>query len=800
MATRRPAFAVPVAELAASLLAQPEVGPRARVIAEQVAQFLADTAVVVYVIADQANPTWTSKATSGDITVPGSAMEFEAGTLGAVAENKTLMVFESGDLQREQYGHLDVRRTVRSLAYVPLLMDETLIGAIEVISYEQPFPESMLEAVQEVAELGAPAIAAALSYESERNISLHSISRVTQMYDLEKVFNSTLEMDELLETIAKKFQEVLNAQGVNLWMVNNDAIELMNCAGVDSTIEVGAVQTPGQGVAGDISDSGTGVLIDDPEDERLQKRNAGHEDGAVFSLLAAPLMEHENLVGVVETVNRLDGLPFDEDDEFLLANICETASNALHNANLLQAERKVEILEALVKVSGEITSTLDLDRVLDAIVNGPSSVIPYERASIALEQRGRMVVRAVTGMQKINPQDADVARLQDLLEWTSLSSQPIFVVQRGDTIEDEREETRAKFEAYFAQTGMRAFHALPLTDDDGRVGVYALESSDPDFLNTAHLEMIKVLAGQATVALRNASMYREVPFIDLLQPILQKKRKFMALQKSRRLALVAAVALGLLFLGAFPLPLRVDGPAVVAPSHTAQVQPAIAGVIEQVNVREGQAVKRGAVLATLAGWQYRAELAAAQSKYEAAVSQMNRALAGNDGAEAGIERVQADYWASELTRAKERLDQTSLRSPIDGVVATPHIEDSVGRSLNPGDTFAEIVDTSRASVDVAVDEHDVALLKAGEEASVKLEGYPTRTFRGEVEVVSPKGQLQGEERLFYARVSVPNEDGVIRSGMQGRSKISTGWSAAGRVIFRRPGMWLWSRIWSWLGW
>ncbi len=799
MATKRPEFAVPVAELAATLLAQQEVGPRARVIADQVAQLLPDTAAVVYVIEDQGAPTWSPKSTSGEITVTG-ALEFETGTLGTVVENRSLVLFESADLQRETYAHLDIRRTVHSLAYVPLLLDETLVGAIEVISYEQSFPESMLEAVQEIADLGAPAIAAALSYESERNIGLHSISRVTQMYDLEKVFNSTLEMDELLETIAKKFQEVMNVQGVNLWMVNNDAIELVNRAGSDPTVQAHDVQKPGQGIAGDISDSGTPVLIDDSEDERLQNRNAGHEDEAVFSLIAAPLMEHENLVGVVEAVNRIDGLPFDDDDEFLLANICETASNALHNADLLQAERKVEILEALVKVSSEITSTLDLDRVLDAIVNGPSSVIPYERASIALEERGRMVVRAVTGMPKINPQDPDVVRLQDLLEWTSLSSEPIFIVQRGDTVEDEREATRAKFEAYFAQTGMRAFHALPLTDDDGRVGVYALESSDPDFLNTAHLEMIKVLAGQATVALRNASMYREVPFIDLIQPILQKKRKFMALQKIRRLALVSAVGLGLLFLGAFPLPLRVDGPAVVAPSHSAHVQPAVAGVVQQVNVREGQTVKRGTVLGTLADWQYRAELAAAQSKYETAISQMNHALAANDGAEAGIERVQADYWASEVTRSRERLEETQLRSPIDGVVATPRIEDSVGRSLNPGDTFAEIVDTARASVDVAIDEHDVALLNPGEEASVKLEGYPTRTFRGQVDVVSPKGLLEGEERLFYARVSVPNEDGVIRSGMQGRGKISTGWSPAGRVIFRRPGMWLWSKIWSWLGW
>jgi len=620
------------------------------------------------------------------------------------------------------------------------------------------------------------------------------------MYDLEKVFNSTLEMDELLGTIAKKFQEVMNVQAVNLWMVSDDALELVSSDGYDPTVKIGMVQKAGEGIAGDISDSGEVVLLDDAEDERLQKRNAGIEDGAVFSILAAPLLEHENLVGVVEAINRLDGLPFDEDDEFLLTNICETASNALHNASLLQAERKVEILEALVKVSGEITSTLDLDHVLEAIVNGPATVIPYERAAIALDQRGRVRVKAVSGVAKINPEDPDIARLQELLEWSSQSSEPIFVVQHGDEVAEERAETRAKFQSYFASSGMRAYHALPLADDDGRVGVLSFESSDPDFLNSAHMEMIKVLAGQATVALRNASLYREVPFIDVLQPFLEKKRKFLALEKRRRWALVAGVTALLLFLAAFPLPLRVDGPAVVGPAHSAKVQPEVAGVVNAVNVREGAPVKRGDVLASLADWQYRAELAATKSKYETAISQMNHALAGNDGTEAGIARVQADYWNSEVARAGERLEKTQLRSPIDGVVATAHIEDSVGRDLKPGDTFAEIVDASRASVDVAIDEHDVSLLRPGEEAAVKLEGFPTRTFRGELTVVSPKGQLQGDEHVFFARVSIPNSDGLIRTGMQGRSKIFTAWRPAGEVFFRRPAMWLWSKIWSWFGW
>jgi len=799
MATRRSLFAVPVAEFAADLLARAEVGPRAEVTAAHVAQLLPGTGVVVYIIEDLDNPAWTPKAIAGEVEVSGT-LAYAAGTLGAVAENKTLLVYEGSDLQREQYAHLDIRRTVTSLAYVPLLSGEVLFGAIELVGYEQRFPEAMLEALQDVADLASPALAAAQSYETERNNSLHSISRVTQMYDLEKVFNSTLEMDELLGIIAKKFQEVMGVQAINLWMVNNDTLELVSTAGFDPTVAVTMVQKPGEGIAGDISDSGEPVLIGDPQDERLQKRNAGHEGGTLFSILAAPLMEHENLVGVVEAVNRLDGRPFDEDDQFLLTNICETASNALHNASLLQAERKVEILEALVKVSGEITSTLDLDRVLGAIVNGPSSVILYERAAIALEQRGRLQLKALSGIPKINPQDPNVSRLQELLEWASLSKESLFVVQHGDQVEDERPETRAKFEKYFAESGMRAFHGLPLADDDGRVGMLSFESSDPDFLNAAHLEMIRVLAAQATVALRNASLYREVPFIEVLEPLLEKKRRFMALEQRRRTALVAGCGLALLFLAAFPLPLRVDGPALVTPIRSSHLQPEVAGVVQQVNVREGDFVRQGTILASLADWQYRAELAAAQAKYQTAVSQANRALATNDGGEAGILRAQADYWASEVIRARKRLEKTVLRSAITGVVATPHIEDMVGRSLNPGDTFAEVVDTSLANVDVSVDENDVSLLKAGNKASVKLEAFPTHTFRGEVVIVSPKSQVEGAEHVFYARVRVPNHDGLIRAGMQGRSKVSTGWRPAGRVLFRRPAMWVWSKLWSWFGW
>jgi multidrug resistance efflux pump len=179
---------------------------------------------------------------------------------------------------------------------------------------------------------------------------------------------------------------------------------------------------------------------------------------------------------------------------------------------------------------------------------------------------------------------------------------------------------------------------------------------------------------------------------------------------------------------------------------------------------------------------------------------MNRALAANDGSEAGVQRVQADFWKAEVERAKERLDRTHLRSPIDGVVSTPHVETMAGRKLDLGDTFAEVVNASSATVDVAVEETDVPLVKAGDYAALKLEGFPTEKFKGSVARVSPVSTTQGDKRVFYARVEIPNTNGTIRPGMQGTSKVTIGWRPAGYVFFRGIAMWSWSKLWYWFGW
>ena len=798
MATE-PVFSVPLTEFVSALLAERELVPRARIVAQHVFDLLDRSAVIVYVIEDQQAASWRVKAYIGEVSIDRGELPLDAGILGAVAEQRQILQFDGTNIPREEFAHLDIRQNIASLSYVPLVYGGTLLGCIEIISFDRPLPLSLLDSFLPLAECAALGIFTALAYEAERNASLHSVTRLTQLYDIEKVFNATLEMQALWPIICSKVQELTDATGVNLWMVDKDDLLLVQQSGFDPTYDAGARETGDQSIVGQVGNDAEPILLTG-EDSLLRERNQRAIENPITAVMATALMDGETLVGVLEAVSCDPNLQFDDDDLFTMVQVSGSAAQALHNASLLEAERKVEILQTLVHVSGEITSTLNLERVLRAVVNGPGAVIPYERAAIALEQRGRLQLKAISGTEQINPDDPEVSRLRAILQWASLLDEEILVTQREDEINADREETREKFRHYFAESGMRAFYVVPLSDEEGRLGVVSFESSDPDFLGEVHFEMIKVIAGQATVALRNASLYQEVPFIGVLEPLIQKKNKFKALPASQRAAILALIATAAIFLAAVPIPMRVDGSAVVAAATTAQVEPEVDGVVRRVYVHEGDHVARGAVLADLDDWDYRASLSEAQAKYQSAMSQANRALASNDGAEAGIRQVQAQYWAGEVQRTQQELDKTHLRAPISGWITTPHVEDMTGRKLSSGDGFAEVQDSSAASIDVAVDEADLSLLSAGDRAAIKLEGYPTNTFHGTVTVVSPESHLVQDERVFYARVALANANGLLRPGMQGEGKIFAGWRPIGFVLLRRPVMWCYSKLWNWIGW
>jgi hypothetical protein len=106
----------PSSEIGAALLAELELGPRARIVAASVAEMVPGSAVVVFAIEDAGAPVWVAKAMVGELTVDGSPIALDAGTLGALAEQRTILQFPAEELAREDFAHLDVRQSVTALS------------------------------------------------------------------------------------------------------------------------------------------------------------------------------------------------------------------------------------------------------------------------------------------------------------------------------------------------------------------------------------------------------------------------------------------------------------------------------------------------------------------------------------------------------------------------------------------------------------------------------------------------------------------------------------------------------------
>jgi RND family efflux transporter MFP subunit len=792
-------------ELAQSLLASPEVAERATLLANAVRAALPGSACALYSLRPgDADACWTAVGVSDEIAVVDPEIPATAPLFAPLMDAPHPVVYAENQLAREDYAHLHVLRTIRSIGYLPLLRDQQLVGTFEIVSFSDPLTSVTLQSFDGLADLAVSALGSAEQYEEQRQNLLDSIHRLTQLYDLEKSLNETLEFEPLLELIPVKVAAMLPCQAIHLWMFDGGKLRLVSAWGEDATAEVGTTEEAGEGYIGDMAEEGAPLLIDDPEDPRLTTRNQRATEGHVTNALMVPLIEHdqnggESELGVLEAVNKTGGSPFNDDDMFFMNSMSETVSSALKNASLMFAERKLEILEALVHVSSEITSTLRLDRLLQIIVNSPQSVLPFERCSIALDNRGRLQLKAVSGLASIPTGEFQVERLRELLHWLSSYDRQLLIRQHEEEPETEDPKVKEAVGKHFEASGYRALFALPLADDQGRVGLLLYESSDPDFLEVAHIEMIKVLAGQTTVAIRNALLYREVPLISLLEPLVQRKQAFLRSDRKRQSLILGSLAAAILLLIFCPLPLRVSGAAVVAPQSIVTIAAPVDGTISEVYAREGQHVSRGQVLASMGDWAWRNQLAAAQAKYEAAMLAMQGDLAKHS-AQAGEDRTQAEYLRAEMERTQLRIANAQLRSPIDGIVMTPNLQNAAGGHLDAGATFAQVLDLASARINIGVDQQDASLVKAGQKASIKLDSFPAQTLHGQVFSISPEAQPEGDGRVFFAHVLLPNSNGELRTGMDGRAKIFAGYRPAGFVLLRAPALWIWQKLWDWIGW
>ena len=552
-------------------------------------------------------------------------------------------------------------------------------------------------------------------------------------------------------------------------------------------VEESAVEQAAASVAAGSGGSLTAAEI--VEDESFVAWREGQEEpegaaGRPYFELYVPLEAHDAVVGVLALSRRADGEDYNDEDLVFLEHVGSGAAVALSRAHLdLENRRKIDMLRALARFTGEITSTLDLNRVLHTVANTTEAVIDRDRAVVALVEAGGLKVRAVSDKVVVEVNEAEVLGIEEVLEVIHRRKGRLRVT--AESVGDEGAEVpdREVFARYFEAGEMQSILALPLQDEEGLTGYLILESRDPaGFGDAAAEEFLGILSGSVTVAIRNADLYRRVPMVGFLAPIAGQRRRFAAMSPTRRRLILGGAAILLLFIAAIPLPRNAAGPALVRPSEVLPVVALAPGIVERVYASGGEEIASGAPVATLRNRESDARLAEAEAELAIAERRAAEANERRDQAEARRWSLQARNLAGWMTYARSEGADQRLTAPVTGSVLTQRLEERVGEMLERGDALCEIARLDPVHVEVQISEEDVGDLKPGGKARVKVLAYPDRQFRGKVLTVAPEGSgPAGKPSSFTVTVECANPDLDLLAGMTGRAKVEAGASP-----------WLWS--------
>lgn len=250
------------------------------------------------------------------------------------------------------------------------------------------------------------------------------------------------------------------------------------------------------------------------------------------------------------------------------------------------------------------------------------------------------------------------------------------------------------------------------------------------------------------------------------------------------------------------------------------ISPEVAGEIVALPVREGDNVKKGALLVQIKSDTYKASRNSAEASFKSALAsetlaaaEMERAATefrrneqlfkNNLVSESVILEFKTAYEVARLRytnsvhsvaqarfavdKADEDLSKTTILAPIDGTVTRLQSqigERVLGTSFNKGTEIMTVADLSQMEARVDIGEIDVVLIKPGQKARLEVDAFRDKKFTGTVteiansakgsaaSVLGGSGSSSQEATKFEVRIRVA-ENELFRPGMSVSAEIET---------------------------
>jgi GAF domain-containing protein len=410
------------------------------------------------------------------------------------------------------------KQGIKAYAGLPLISGGQSLGVLY-ISYKRTrqFSPDERSLIQHLADNAATAIynSRILDQAKERGEALRSLHEVG--LDLVNLSGKSENLQEILERVANKAKQVLDADLVDLYQYNQSMDEFSL-----PPVQVGERNDPSivkteiyedDVIYNIIQQREPLYILDSQQADDLTapftvEREEVPEERFVIreqikSTAAVPLIAQKEIVGVLFASYRISQRFSDQEREFIQALANQTAI-AIKNARLFEQvqEQRKEQIQAIEEISTSITEPINLQHILTGILRWTNTLMGEAslcEVRLLDKEKDELVVEASSG-EKIKEEHRRLSVGKGITGWVAQH-------KKARYIKDVRENDQY---VTFLEN-MRSEFAVPMMSrGEELIGVLNIEHPNLDAFNESDRKLAKALANLAAVAIDNARLLKQL--------------------------------------------------------------------------------------------------------------------------------------------------------------------------------------------------------------------------------------------------------------------------------------------------
>ena len=400
-----------------------------------------------------------------------------------------------------------------TLCTAPLMDGTELLGMINVY-HDTPHPWSQ-EELETIAALATQASVAIRTAQDFQQMATWT-AQLQSIQQLGARLNHLSSVRDIGMAIASELRQLIEFHNVRVYRVSGTdlvPVAMQNQVGayVDEAPDQLRVAI-GEGITGWVAQHRIAQNLPDAAADPRAETIPGTEDNLDESMLLAPMLFEENVLGVL-VLSRLGLHQFGDDDLRLFVIYASFAAQAMANADATERlreqsaalERQLRSQRELLQITESILTTLDGRAVLEGITDRLGGLVACDNVAIEVldPSSGLLTPLTARGVDAAYYMEPWQSGETGVATWVVEHNEPVY-------IDDERNDPRVNhFRVGKVDDG--SLIVVPLRGRFGAIGVLTLERLGlGNAFAPEEFELVKLFAAQVSIALQNAEVFRAV--------------------------------------------------------------------------------------------------------------------------------------------------------------------------------------------------------------------------------------------------------------------------------------------------